>query len=120
MTNEREDRKSGIIRAKASSHAWAEQSVTVRNLSRHGLSAKLETPAAVGQEIILHLPGVGDVAGVVKWARSKRVGIRLLSAIEPELVFLAGTTTADKRPVYADWMLENSNDFKRPGVRTRK
>ena len=57
-------------------------SVTIVNLSPHGLMARVETDIAVGETLKVRLPIVGVVDAVVRWSLGGRIGCQLARPID--------------------------------------
>ncbi len=58
--------------------------VRVRNLSESGLMADCEASFRDGDRVVVHLRGIGDVAGHVSWVRGGRIGLSFDARIDPQ------------------------------------
>ena len=58
-------------------------SLTVVNLSPHGLMARSDLPFESGDRVTVSLPVVGLVRAQVRWALGGRIGCQLDAAIPP-------------------------------------
>lgn len=56
----------------------------VRNLSETGLMADCELSFRAGDRLVVHLRGVGEVAGAVAWANGNRIGMMFDQRINPQ------------------------------------
>lgn len=56
----------------------------VRNLSESGLMADCETSFRDGDRVVVHLRGIGDVAGHISWVRGDRIGLAFDARIDPQ------------------------------------
>jgi hypothetical protein len=120
VNNRTDERRAGMLRVEA----WPADSrdvqlVTIRNLSKRGLSARLACAAIVGEDWTFDLPGLGKISGTIAWANSHHVGVRLQTEIDAQHVFEAAIGLADNRPTYAEAILSHVGQGKRPGLRTR-
>ncbi len=50
-------------------------SVTVHNVSAHGVMAELSTPLVPGRPVTVEMAGLGKTAGRVAWIRDDHIGI---------------------------------------------
>ncbi|MEJ7933433.1 PilZ domain-containing protein [Sphingobium sp. AN558] len=57
----------------------------IRNLSATGLMADCERAVPAGTSIILELRGIGEVKGVIAWARADKIGVAFDEDIDPQL-----------------------------------
>ncbi|WP_294265134.1 PilZ domain-containing protein [uncultured Sphingomonas sp.] len=57
-------------------------SLTIVNLSPHGLMARCDAPFVEGARIHLTLPVAGAIAGEVRWALGGRIGCRFDRGID--------------------------------------
>lgn len=57
----------------------------VRNLSATGLMADCERAIPAGTRVIFELRGIGEVLGVVAWARDDKIGVAFDKDINPQL-----------------------------------
>jgi len=56
----------------------------VRNLSETGLMADCELNFHAGERLVVHLRGIGEVAGAVAWANGSRIGMMFDHRINPQ------------------------------------
>ena len=61
---------------------------TIRNISQCGFMGDSGDVHAVGAQVILYLPVIGQVDAMVKWSSGNRIGCQLTSALTFQQVFL--------------------------------
>lgn len=61
---------------------------TMRNISQCGFMGDSGDIHAVGTQVILYLPVIGQVDALVKWSSGKRIGCQLTNALTFQQVFL--------------------------------
>lgn len=62
--------------------------LTVRNISAQGLMGECAYPPRPGDEVDLELPGIGPIAGHVRWGdEAGAIGIAFDGPIDPTLAF---------------------------------
>lgn len=54
------------------------------NISPLGLMARVDTPLAAGEKLIIDLPHVRSVEAAVRWVEDGRIGAEFLQAIIPK------------------------------------
>lgn len=116
---ERNNRSSRIIRAVLVAPDGSEHDLLIRNVSHHGLGAKIATILVrAGDRLVMRLPNIGEVTGTVRWTRGEALGIQTDEAIDIDLLFFRG----EDRPiaVKADGYrtprsFEPDTDPRRPG-----
>ena len=120
----RETRSSRFFAATMEAPGLPPQQIAVRNVSPHGLGARADHPPALGAIVVIHLAGVGDVEGEVRWVTGTRFGVRLDGSIEPAKFNFSGRSWEEVAPRYSA-PTEVAAAFKptdstwRPGFRTR-
>lgn len=63
-----------LLRAKLIRDGEAELDVRLRNLSQAGFMAECLLPLAPGTEVIVGIPGVGEVPAQIRWNQGFRIG----------------------------------------------
>jgi hypothetical protein len=91
----------------------------LRNISNRGLSATLESPAKIGEQLIFELNGIGSVVGTVCWVQGNRVGVYLEKAIDPARVVREEPVVSWMAPDYAARVSTGEVVSRRPGLRSR-
>ena len=61
---------------------------TMRNISQCGFMGDSGDIHAVGTQVILYLPVIGQVDALVKWSSGNRIGCQLTNALTFQQVFL--------------------------------
>jgi hypothetical protein len=59
----------------------------VRNISAHGLRGECAYPPEAQDEVEIELPGLGPVAGHVRWESGEAFGVEFDGPIDPTLAF---------------------------------
>ncbi len=75
-----------------------EQRVKVRNLSDGGMMVDGGLDVSSGQRVVVSLKKFGEVAGVVAWSQSTRVGISFDEPIDASLARTTPTVEASHAP----------------------
>lgn len=90
----------------------------LRNISRWGASARGCKGLRTGQKLTLVLPVIGEVDAIVRWVDGERFGLRLLDAIDPDLLIISGIEVQPKfKPMFVH---QPTSDFRRPGFDHRR
>jgi PilZ domain len=119
MYQDRDRRELRLLRIQVRSKERGICDARLHNLSEHGLSATLESPATVGEQLIFELNGIGSVAGTVCWVHQNRVGVSLERAVDPAKVVREEPVADWTAPDYAKLLLTGAVSSRRPGLRTR-
>jgi hypothetical protein len=61
--------------------------LTVRNISAHGLMGECAYPPRPDDIVEVDLPGLGGIAGHVRWGDGQAIGIEFDGPIDPTLAF---------------------------------
>jgi len=70
----------------------------IRNISSGGLKARVYTPKAVGQTVIVELKSNQEIAGTVQWIAGNDIGIRFHERIDVEAMLANDELTGGMRP----------------------
>jgi hypothetical protein len=76
------EREEVFYRTRASAVGFGSFPVQIVNISAQGCMARTEVELAVGQELIVRLPVVGEVRAEVRWSLGGRVGCQFARMIE--------------------------------------
>lgn len=97
----------------------SEHDLLIRNVSRHGLGAKMAAVALrIGEQVTVRLPNIGTVIGTVRWTKPGAFGMETAEAIDLDLLFFRGDdrAIAVKAEGYrAPRSFEPTTDHRRPG-----
>lgn len=119
MYQDRSRRELRMLRIQVRSKERGICDARLHNLSEQGLSATLESPAKVGEQLIFELKGIGSVAGTVCWVRDYRVGVSLARSIDPSKVVREEPVTNWMAPDYVKLLLTGAVSSRRPGLKAR-
>jgi hypothetical protein len=72
----------------------------VRNLSETGLMADCDKSFRDGDRLVVHLRGIGEVAGHVTWVRAGRIGMTFDRTIDPQAARKPVGGTGEGLPSY--------------------
>lgn len=108
-----------LLRVQVQSKDRGTSEARLRNISKRGLSATLESPAKIGEQLIFELNGIGSVVGTVCWVQSNRVGVHLEREIDPARVVREEPVASWMAPEYATHVSTGEILSRRPGLRTR-
>lgn len=61
--------------------------LTVRNISSHGLKGECAYPPVADEMVEIELPGIGAIAGTVRWGDGQAIGVIFDGPIDPTLAF---------------------------------
>jgi hypothetical protein len=83
--------------------------IRIRNLSTQGLMCECAYPPLINEPVEVELPGVGYVAGHIRWGAKGRIGIEFDGPVDPTLAWVK----QDKSEVILN---VPKMDHRRPGV----
>jgi hypothetical protein len=63
------------------------ETVSIKNLSLHGMLVKSESPPSVGAAVYIEIAGAGTFEGVVRWRNHNEFGIHLFESIDLALFY---------------------------------
>jgi PilZ domain len=121
---QRDSRRAGLLKVIIRSKHIADLEAVLRNVSETGLALRVSCPFYAGEVIEVDLPGIGFVAGTVRWVDHPRIGVELDASIDPDdLLFKLrkqdDITNAEREnaPLHAASLFVHVGGIKRPGFR---
>lgn len=80
----REQRVSKLLSVEISTENFGRVKIVIRNLSPHGIGARLDAELLPCERVTIHLPNGRDVGATVRWVRKGTMGLALDERIEPD------------------------------------
>jgi hypothetical protein len=121
--SQREKRSHRMFAATLHSKRVGEKSIIIRNISPHGISARMQPPMLEpGEMVTISLNGE-TVDAQVRWVRRDRFGARLSREVDPSCFNFAGkswegvTQPFERGHVFDQF--RPVSDSRRPGLKTR-
>jgi len=119
----RDPRSHRMFVAAIRSRRLGEQPIIVRNISRHGIGARIRSGAPeVGEELVFVLDGE-LLEGQVRWVRKDRFGALLFQEVDPSRFNFAHKSWASaSRPFEPGHVYDQFrpvSDTRRPGLKVR-
>jgi hypothetical protein len=121
--SQREERSHRIFVATLHSKRVGDKSIIVRNISPHGISARMQPPMLEPGELVTISLNGETVDAQVRWVRRDRFGARLVREVDPSCFNFSGKSwEAVIQPFEPGHVFEQFrpvSDSRRPGLKIR-
>lgn len=89
----REQRVSKLLSVEISTQNFGRLKIVIRNLSPHGIGARVDAALLPCERVTVHLPNGRDVEATVRWVRKGTLGLALDERIEPDAYVIKNSAT---------------------------